>query len=170
MSSPIHSARCVSRHDAVVDIELEPTTACSPHFPLSRLFALALLYECGSTIVYRSPGNVWRWLGKATPIGAAVDRDELDDLMCRAADDDRKRIVADTFIRSADYVLARNWAPGRDDLDDVFERADRTGAPLPSAVLRIEAADAQWVSHVEPGMLWEVYVFDDAATNWPLVQ
>jgi hypothetical protein len=168
MSSPIHTARCVARRDDSVDIELEPTTACGPHFPLSSFFALSLLYECGTSIVYRSPGNVLRWSDARTPIGVAIDQDELFELMSKPADDPRKRVLTNAFIRSASYVLARNWTPGRDDLDDVFERAVDEGTALPSAILRIDTADAQWVSHVERGMQWDVYVFDDDAPSWPI--
>jgi len=152
----------------VVDIELEPTTACGPHFPLSRFFALALLHECASTNVYRSPGKMWRWSGTPTALGAAIPQDEILDL-ASAPDDERKRMLGDAFIRSADYVLAANWAPGRDDLDDVFERAVREGKPLPTAIMRIEVADEQWAAHVERGMRWDVYVFDDDAPSWPLL-
>lgn len=169
MSSPIHSARCVARAGATVEIELAPTTAGIADFPLSPFFALALLHECATTIVYRAPGDVWRWGGAPSPLGAAVSEEEILDLSSERGDHVRKRVLVGAFIGSAAYVRADHWTPGRDDVQAVFDRALAKKQPVPTAVLRIETTDPDWVSHVEVGMLWDVYAFDDDAVSWPLL-
>ncbi len=186
MSSPIQSAECVARAGASVEIELAPTAACGAHFPLSRFFALGLLHECALAIVYSSPGAIAHWPDdRRTPLARALGTmtDDIVDLMCKPATDPHKRVVTETFIAMAEYVRSRNWTPGADDLQDTFDRAKLAchavrdpqlrvrmeRMRLPHATLRIEATEAQWVSHVEVGMMWDVYAFDEAAPTWPTV-
>lgn len=104
----------------------------------------------------------------------------------RRALQQRKRELVDRFITRVSYGDVRHWEPMICELDDVagrylepatramprcreaaeilqriFDRAPER--ELPTATLRIEVTDARWIAHLEPGMAWDVYVYDSDA-------
>jgi hypothetical protein len=200
MSSAIHGATCVARDRFAVDIELAPTTACGPHFPLSRFFGLFLLHEAATTIVSYEGRVLWRGRKPEGLIADELSFDELMDLTgvdtpdeqlvqprppaLRRAMRERKQSLVDRFVARVSYVAVKGWRPMlcaadaghyRDGvarggerfraadaaLDDAFDRAPEDDPP--TATLRIEATDIKWMCHLEPGMSWAVYAFDDDA-------
>lgn len=193
MSSPIHSARCVRREDRAVEIELAPTGASGPHFPVSEFFAFALLHEAATDLVYSAPGQVVRRTS-SLPIAALATGEELIDLATEPEAHPRRVALVRQCIVRADYCATRNWVPvlatrdatgvyrappkGPDPrlaaaygaLDAAFDAAvkhsrdpARFAAVVPSATLRIEVTDVKWCSHVEAPLIWDVYAFDDEA-------
>jgi len=113
-------------------------------------------------------------------------------LEMRRAQRERKHSLVERFVAGVSYCEVRHWRPlicrarsgryfeaadraaaglreAQEALQDAFDRApaDEDGCPLegagPSANLRIEATDFKWVSHLETGMSWDVYVFDNDA-------
>jgi hypothetical protein len=104
----------------------------------------------------------------------------------RRALQQRKRELVDRFVTSVSYGDVRNWAPllcepadgsGRyldpatsgtprlreanAALQAIFDRASESKRP--QATLRVEVTDPRWIEHLEPGMGWDVYVFDSDA-------
>lgn len=177
MSSPLFVATCVARHATVVDIELEPTPAISPHFPFSSFFAFALLHESASTRAVRpgtSPDVFPPELAGA--LASELGFDEVLDHSCR--DSPERRALAARYIRDVGYVSARGWTPSTPLTDGLYrgavpapesraqmdhlESLVRAGT-TPAATLRIEVTEPRWCSHLEPGMSWDVYAFDDDA-------
>jgi hypothetical protein len=158
VSSPLYAATCVARHGAIVDIELEPTTAIVPHFPLSTFFAFALLHESGGALANE------------------IDWDAVHDHSCRESPD--RRVLTTRYIRDAGYVSTRDWTPATVSINGVYrnavsERASRStmdklvalvrSGRMPAATFRIQTAEARWCAHLEAGMLWDVYAFDEEA-------
>jgi hypothetical protein len=205
VSSPIHSAGCVARDGATLDIELVSTTACGAHFPFSRFFALSLLYESATTMVDQRGSPLW-WSGEAPggPIGRELNFDQLMDLTDVETPDEqlarpptpeqrrvlreRKRALCDRFVVGVSYGDLKHWRPlvcqaragrffdpaRRGDarmqeasealhaaFDGAWERGDESA--LPAATLRVEVTDPRWIAHLEVGMGWDVYVFDNDA-------
>jgi hypothetical protein len=129
MSSPVHSALCVARDGATVDIELAPTTATSAHFPFSRFFGLWLLHEAASTIIIDKGGQpLWRSSQKpGGTIAREVSDDEFfaltgaelpDELLLhppspaeRQALRERKRGLVERFVTAVSYSNVKNWRP-----------------------------------------------------------
>lgn len=127
MSSPIHGATCIAREGSAVDIELSPTTACGAHFPLSRFFGLALLYEAATTIVDYNGRVLWRSTQPGGPIADEVTFDELMDLTSTDTPDEqlirppspeqrralreRKQSLIDRFVAQVSYVRVKDWRP-----------------------------------------------------------
>jgi hypothetical protein len=205
VSSPIHSAGCVARDGATVDIELVSTTACGAHFPFSRFFALSLLYESATTIVDQRGSPLW-WSEEAPggPIGRELNFDELMELTDVETPDEqlispptpeqrkvlrqRKQALCDRLVVGVSYGDLKNWRPllcqargdryfdpatsrdawsrgANDALQETFDRAIERGddGALPAATLRVEATDVRWTAHLEVGMGWDVYAFDNDA-------
>lgn len=97
---------------------------------------------------------------------------------------ERKRSLVDRFIAEVIYVAVDHWQPSLCPLESgayrrpvaasdarrreserklqaIFDSADESQRP--SATLRIETTAAKWVSHLDVGMDWDVYAFDDGA-------
>ena len=186
MSSPIHTASCVARAHDTVDIELGPTPACGVHFPFTRLFGLGLIHEAAAGIVYSRPGVVWK-RGHRAELAGALRAEKLIDLAGKPpSDPERRRIVA-TYVEAVCYVGTRNWSPyicqpssggsfetptdlshpgprgalavlqGQYDEAAKNESSER----YPYATIRVRATEARWLDHLQTGMLWDVYAFDD---------
>ena len=125
--SAIHVGTCVARAGSAVDIELLPTTACGAHFPFSRFYGLALLYEAATTIVHYQGRTLWRGVEPAGSIAGELTFDELMELTStntpdeqlvrppspelRRALQERKRSVVDRFITAVSYVRVEGWRP-----------------------------------------------------------
>jgi hypothetical protein len=69
--------------------------------------------------------------------------------------------AASRFLQSAfDSAWAECERRSGGDTDELFRICDER---LPHATLRMEVTDARWIEHLEVGMRWDVYAFDDGA-------
>jgi hypothetical protein len=175
----------VARAGRTVDIELGPTGACGAHFPTSPFYALALLHEAATTTLYREPGRVWK-RPASPPLAQALTWDDVHALSCIDTADTGKDATTARYILRAVYRSPRNWQPSLWTPDaagdyhgpalahpDPRWRAAHAklqalqqtvaDADLPHMTLRIAVTDERWCEHLAPGMLWDVYAFDEGS-------
>jgi hypothetical protein len=189
MSSPLYAVKVLSvaRTKASFDLVSVCEAGC---FTVSRLFAASLLFEPFWTQVYSASGVPWprRVTG---PLSTRFTADELLDWGASGAppsEEARLQAITDVAYGPFRNVPSLSAQPDADGLyrrglrhgaGSAFAAASRafhgavdaaylrTGAQrfagLPAAVLHVETSDPAWVSHLEPGMLWDGYGFDDEA-------
>lgn len=159
-------------------------------FTVSKLFAASLLLEPFWTQVYSASGVPWprRVTG---PLSTRFKAGELIDWGGSGAppsEEARLQPITDVAYGPFRNVPSLATRPDVDGLyrsglphaaGPAFAAASRafhgavdaaymrTGAlrfaGLPAAVLHVETSDPTWLSHLEPGMLWDGYGFDDEA-------
>jgi hypothetical protein len=164
MSSLVHSALCVARKGAIVDLEISPSTATDAHFPFSRFFGLWLLHEAASTLVLNKAGEpLWRSQERSGgPIAGEVSFDELMQLTDVETPDEqlmhppspaerqalraRKRGLVERFVNVVSYADVKNWQPmlakrdGDRYLEPVERKAPRFGEACQSLQQAFESA------------------------------
>ena len=92
---------------------------------------------------------LWRPDAMGVLVGPAIDRR------------DPRSIAASRFLQSAfDSAWQACERLSRGDADELWRLCDER---LPHATLRVEVTDARWIEHLEVGMRWDVYAFDDGA-------
>lgn len=159
-------------------------------FTLSRLFAASLLYEPFWTDLSSATGA--RWPRPVTGwLSTQFTADELCNWGAAGApphEEPRLRAITDVAYGALRNIPSLTTTPDPDGLyrrglrhaegaafiaaSRAFHRAIdpsylRMGpkrlAGLPAAVLHVAASDSRWLAHLEPGMMWDGYGFDDSA-------
>ena len=187
MSSPLYAVTVLDVAPTKVSFDL--VSVCEAGcFTVSRLFAACLLFEPFSTQVYAAPGRPWPrrisgptpftadelidWGASGPPPSAAARLQPITDVAYGpfrnvpplAVRPDPDGLHRAGLGRSAGPVHA---AASRAYYDAVDAAYRRTGAQrfagLPAAVLTVTVSDPGWLAHLERGMIWDGYGFDDEA-------
>ena len=104
----------------------------------SRLFALAWLYEALDEVVYQRVGVMW-----SRPVDGPL----------------RGAFTSDELLDWSGSSVPASEATRLDIIRDfICERGDENGGTF-----RVHVSDPKWLAHLQPGMRWDSYVFDDAA-------
>ncbi len=140
MSAPLYAMKVLNKHGTTLRVRV--MSVCEAGcLTYSRLFALNILYEPLWNIVYERVGILW---GRPVegPLRAMFDQAALIDWSSSGVPWAAEPRV-EAVVRDVAY----------EDLSDDAQ----------SATLRIEVTHPRWIAHVEPGMLWDSYVWDEHA-------
>lgn len=185
MSSPLYAVTVldVARTKASFDLVSVCEAGC---FTVSKLFAASLLFEPFWTQVYSAAGRPWPrpivgptpftgdelidWGASGPPPSEAARLQPITDVAYGSF-----RNVPPLAVRPDPDGLRRaglSAGPARaaasrafhDAVDAAYQRRDAQGlSGLPAAVLTVTVSDPRWVAHLERGMIWDGYGFDDEA-------